>query len=289
MARALWSGSISFGLLNIPVQLMPGERRTDLRFHLMDARNKARVRYERINAETGEEVPWKDIVKAYEYKKGDYVVLGKEDVKAAAPESSESVDIEGFIPADAVPLEYYERPYYLVPSRKAEKGYVLLRETLTELDKVGLSRVVIRTREYLAVLMPRDAALMLLLIRYPQELVPADEYAFPDRAPSTYKIGKRELDMARQLVQSMSGAWKPSEYRDEFRARLSKVIAERMKHKGARVEKPAEEEHVQESDKVVDLMAVLRRSLEARKGPKKAPHPARKGAKTARQPQRKRA
>src|SRR5215469_1596492 len=190
MARALWSGSISFGLLNIPVQLMPGERRTDLRFHLMDARNKA---------ETGEEVPWKDIVKAYEYKKGDYVVLEKEDVKAAAPESSESVDIEGFIPADAVPVEYYERPYYLVPSRKAEKGYVLLRETLKELDKVGLSRVVIRTREYLALLMPRDAALMLLLIRYPQELVPADEYVFPGHSMSSYRVGTRELDMARQL------------------------------------------------------------------------------------------
>jgi DNA end-binding protein Ku len=255
----------------------------------MDARNKARVRYERINAETGEEVPWKDILKAYEYRKGDYVVLEKEDVKAAAPESSESVDIESFIPADAVPLEYYERPYYLVPGKKAEKGYVLLRETLEELDKVGLSRVVIRTREYLALLVPRDDALMLLLIRYPQELVPADEYAFPDRAPSTYKIGKRELDMARQLVRSMSGEWKPSEYRDEFRARLAKVIAERMKHKGARVEKPAEEEHVQESDKVVDLMAVLRRSLEQRKGPKKAAYPSRKATKTTRQPQRKRA
>ena len=288
MARALWSGSISFGLLNIPVQLMSGERRTDLRFHLMDARNKARVRYERINAETGEEVPWKDIVKAYEYRKGDYVVLEKEDLKAAAPESSESVDIESFIPAESVPVEYFERPYYLVPTKKAEKGYVLLRETLKELDKVGLARVVIRTREYLALLMPRDAALMLLLIRYPQELIPVDEYAFPDRPLLAQHIGKRELDMARQLVETMSGKWQPSEYRDEFRARLSKVIAERMKHKGARVEKPAEEEH-EEAGKVVDLMAVLRRSLEARKGPKRAAHPARKAAKTTRQRERRRA
>lgn len=288
MARALWSGSISFGLLNIPVQLMPGERRTDLRFHLMDARNKARVRYERINAETGEEVPWQDIIKAYEYRKGDYVVLEKEDLKAAAPESSQSVNIESFIPTDAVPIEYYERPYYLVPAKKAERGYVLLRETLKEQDKVGLSRVVIRTREYLALLVPRESALMLVLIRYPQELVPADEYAFPDRPLSTYHMGKRELEMARSLVDIMSGAWKPADYRDEFRARLSKVIAERMKHKGARVEKPAEEEHV-EADKVVDLMAVLRRSLEERKGPKKAPHHARKAASPSRQPQRKRA
>lgn len=268
MARALWSGSISFGLLNIPVQLMPGERRTELRFHLMDSRNKARVHYERINAETGEEVPWKDIVKAYEYKKDSYVVLEQEDVKAAAPQSSESVDIERFIPADAVGLEYFERPYYLVPSKKAEKSYVLLRETMKKGGRVGLARVVIRTREYLALLVPRKAALMLLLLRYPQEVVPADEYSFPEGSPSSYRLGEREFDMAQQLVSSMSGEWDPSQYRDEFRSRLTKVIEERLRQKGARVEAPQEEEAVQASDKVVDLMAVLRRSL-AEKGGKR--------------------
>jgi DNA end-binding protein Ku len=288
MARALWTGSISFGLLNIPVQLMPAERRTELRFHLMDARNKARVRYERINAETGEEVPWHDIVKAFEYKKGDYVVLEKEDLKAAAPQSSQSVELESFIPADAVDIEYFERPYYLVPPKKSEKGYVLLRETLKELNRVGLARVVIRTREYLSLLLPRGPALMLVLLRYPQELIPADEYSFPEGSLSSYKLGKRELDMARQLVQAMSSEFKPSEYRDEFREKLSKAIAERMKHKGARVEKPAEEEP--ETGKVVDLMAVLKESLEqnaqkgGRRGPARAPKP--RHARTA---QRKRA
>jgi DNA end-binding protein Ku len=262
MARALWSGSISFGLLNIPVQLMSAERRTELRFHLMDTRNRARVRYERINEETGEEVPWRDIVKAYEYKKGNYVVLEKEDLKAAARESSESVDIETFIPHDAVPVEYFERPYYLVPPKKAEKSYVLLRETLRELKRVGLARVVIRTREYLALVIPREAALVLMLMRYPQELIPANEYAFPDQSLSAYRIGKGEIDMAKQLVESMSADWQPSEYRDEFRARLAKVIETRMRQKGARVETPAEEPRVDPSDKVVDLMAVLKRSLE---------------------------
>jgi len=261
MARALWSGSISFGLLNIPVQLMPAEQRTELRFHLMDTRNKARVRYERINAETGEEVPWKDIVKAFEYQKGSYVVLDSSDLKAAAPESSESVDIECFIPADAVPIEYFERPYYLVPPRKAAKSYVLLRETLAALGKVGLARVVIRTREYLALVVPREAALMLVLIRYPQELVPAGRYSFPTRASGAQRAGRRELRMARQLVESMSGTWQPAHYKDEFRTRLSKVIAARMRHKGARVEPPPGVP-AQTSDKVVDLMAVLKRSLE---------------------------
>jgi DNA end-binding protein Ku len=287
MARALWSGSISFGLLNIPVQLMSGEKRTDLRFHLMDTRNKARVRYERINAETGEEVPWHDIVKAFEYKKGDYVVLEASDLKAAAPQSSESVDIESFIPADAVPVEYFERPYYLVPPKKAAKSYVLLRETLKQLKRVGLARVVIRTREYLALVMPRDDALMLMVVRYPQELVPADEYSFPGSL-SDYKLGKRELDMARQLVESMGGEWQPKEYRDEFRAKLSKVIEERMRHKGSRIEKP-EQKRAQTSDKVVDLMAVLKRSLDergSRRGPARA---AAGGARHARSAQRRRA
>jgi DNA end-binding protein Ku len=293
MPRALWSGSISFGLLNIPVQLMPGERRTDLRFHLMDTRNKARVHYQRINDETGEEVPWKDIVKAFEYKKGDYVVLQKEDVKAAAPQSSQSVEIETFVPADAVGLEYFERPYYLVPEKRAEKSYVLLRETLKKLGKAGLSRVVIRTREHLALVLPREAALVLLLLRYPQEIVAADEYAFPGRSLSAYRLGKRELEMARQLVESMSGAWKPSQYRDEFRARLSKVIEARIRRKGTRVGKPRREAAGEEgSGKVVDLMAVLRRSLDTagnkRSRARSAPGTgvqARKG----RPPQRKRA
>ncbi len=267
MAHALWSGSISFGLLNIPVRLMPGERRTELRFHLMDTRNKARVRYERINAETGDEVPWKDVVKAFEYKKGSYVVLAKEDLKAAAPESSESVDIESFIPAQAVPLEYFERPYYLVPTKKAERSYVLLRDTLRELGKVGLSRVVIRTREYLALVVPRDAALLLMLIRYPQELISADEYDFPSRAHASYRLGKRELQMARQLVESMSGDWRPAQYQDKFRARLSKVVAARLRRKGARVE-PPRAASPEASAKVVDLMAVLKRSLE-QKGDKR--------------------
>lgn len=289
MARALWSGSISFGLLNIPVQLMSGEKRTDLRFHLMDTRNKARVRYERINAETGEEVPWHDIVKAFEYKKGDYVVLEPSDLKAAAPQSSESVDIESFIPADAVPLEYFERPYYLVPPKKAAKSYVLLRETLKQLKRVGLARVVIRTREYLALVMPRAEALMLMVLRYPQEIVPVDEYSFPDGSLADYKLGKREVDMARQLVESMTGEWQPKEYRDEFRAKLSKVIEERMRHKGSRIEKP-QPESAQASDKVVDLMAVLRRSLDER-GSKRAGHaaPPARTARHGRTTQRKRA
>mgnify|MGYP000344261258 CR=1 FL=1 len=261
MARALWTGAISFGLLNIPVQLMPGERRTDLRFHMLDSRDNARVRYERVNAETGEEVPWKDIVKAFEYRKGSYVTLEKEDLQAAAPESSESVDIEAFVDPAEVDLAYFDRPYFLVPSKKAEKGYVLLRETLRQAGRAGLARVVIRTREHIALVMPKDDALMLLLLRYPQELIAADEYSFPAGTLKSYRLSPRELDMAQQLVESMTAKWQPKQYKDEFRAKLSKVIQKRLKRKGAKVQAPKEEPAEETSDKVVDFMAVLKRSL----------------------------
>lgn len=289
MARPLWSGAISFGLLNIPVQLMPGERHTDLRFHMLDARDKARVRYERINAETGEEVPWKEVVKAYEYQKGSYVVLNKEDLKAAAPESSESVDIESFIDPAEVDMAYFDRPYYLVPQKKAEKGYVLLRETLRELGKAGLARVVIRTREHLALVIPRDKALMLLLLRYPQELIPVKEYSFPGKSLAGYRLGKKELEMARHLVDSMSGAWEPAAYHDEFRAKLSRVIKARMRRKGAKAKAPASKEPGAGSDKVVDFMAILQKSLkEKKRTPAKAAAKKRKGSRAVHK-QRKRA
>jgi len=140
MARPIWTGTLSFGLLNVPVSLMSGERRTDLHFRMLDSRDRKPVRYERVNAETGEEVPWKDVVKAYEYDKGSYVVLEEADIKAAAPESHETVEVETFVDAAAIDPRYYEKPYVLVPAKKAEKGYVLLRETLRGTGKAGIAR-----------------------------------------------------------------------------------------------------------------------------------------------------
>ena len=267
MPRPIWNGTITFGLLNIPVQLMSGERHTDLHFRMLDSRNNARIRYERINEETGEEVPWKEVVKAFEYDKGNYVVLEKEDFAKAAPESTESVDIEAFIDAAGIGPEYFEKPYYLVPAKKAEKGYVLLRETLKRLKTAGLARVVIRTREYLALVLPRDDALLLMLLRYPQEIVPADEYAFPDKKVSAYRVTQKELDMAESLVKSMVGKWKPAEYHDDFRERLTKVIEGRIKAEGG-VRAPAAEEAAMPknaSTNVVDFMALLQKSIKDNK------------------------
>ncbi len=266
MARPIWSGTLSFGLLNIPVQLMSGEKRTDLSFRMLDARDKSPIRYERINAETGEEVPWKDIVKAYEYDKGNYVVLEKEDIRSAAPESHDAVEVETFVDAAAIGPQYFEKPYVLVPAKKAEKGYVLLRETLKKTGKIGIARVVIRSREHLCAVMPRGDALMLMMMRYPQELVDVDDYNLPAGKRGDYRITERELDMAQALIGSMESDWKPDEYKDEFRARLQKVIEKRIKAKGGTVPKPEEEElHEEATTNVVDFMSLLQKSIETRK------------------------
>jgi DNA end-binding protein Ku len=266
MARPIWTGTLSFGLLNVPVSLMSGERSVDLHFRMLDNRSNTPVRYERVNAETGEEVPWKEIVKAFEYEKGSYVVLEPDDIKSASSEGREAVEVKTFVDAGAIGPEYFEKPYILVPGKKAEKGYVLLRETLKRTGKIGIARVVIRTREYLSAVMPRDNGLLLMLMRYPQELVDASDYKIPEGGVSDYRITSREMEMAEQLIDSMSDEWTPGDYRDEFRERLRAVIEKRMKAKGV-VTPPTEDEgEVPEnaSTNVVDFMALLQKSLETK-------------------------
>ncbi|MEO7071564.1 MAG: Ku protein [Rhodanobacter sp.] len=262
MARPIWTGTLSFGLLNVPVSLMSGERSVDLHFRMLDSRSKTPVRYERVNAETGEEVPWKEIVKAFEYEKGSYVVLEPEDIKSAASEGRETVEVKAFVDAASIGPEYFEKPYILVPGKKAEKGYVLLRETLKRTGRIGIARVVIRTREYLSAVMPRDKALVLILLRYPQELVDVDEYKIPQGAVADYRISAKEIEMAEALIQSMSDQWTPGDYRDEFRDRLRKVIEKRLKSDGV-VTAETEDEDVPENatTNVVDFMALLQKSL----------------------------
>ncbi|HEV2538498.1 MAG TPA: Ku protein [Frateuria sp.] len=263
MARPIWTGTLSFGLLNVPIRLMTAERRIDLHFRMLDQRNNQPVRYERVNAESGDEVPWKDIVKAYEYSKGNYVVLEESDIRNAAPETHETVEIDSFIDADALTPAYFEKPYFLVPGKKAEKGYVLLRETLKRTGKIGIARVVIRTREYLCAVMPQDEALLLILLRFPQELVSAEEYALPDKPVADYRISDRELEMAGELIESMAGKFKPENYRDEFRERLTAVIEQRLKSKGITTALEEEEPaHANATTNVVDFMSLLKKSIE---------------------------
>ncbi|HOZ25310.1 MAG TPA: Ku protein, partial [Thermomonas sp.] len=263
MARPIWTGNLSFGLLNVPVSLMSGTRSTDLSFRMLDARDRKPIRFERVNADTGEEVPWKDIVKAFEYDKGSYVVIEKEDIASAAPETHESVEIEAFVDADAIDVRYFEKPYVLVPGKKAEKGYVLLRETLLKARKIGVARVVIRTREYLAAVMPQGDALVLMMMRYPQELVDPSEYKLPQGKAADYRVTARELAMATQLVESMATRWQPDDYHDEFRARLSEIIRKRIKQKGktTTVLDEGDEPREDAATNVVDFVALLQKSL----------------------------
>ncbi len=266
MARPIWSGTLSFGLLNIPVSLMSGERRTDISFRMLDARDNTPIRYERVNADTGEEVAWKDIVKAFEYDKGSYVVLQPEDIKSAAPESHDAIEVEAFVEASQIDPRYFEKPYVLVPAKKAEKGYVLLREALAATGRIGIARVVIRTRENLCAVMPHGDALLLLMMRYPQELVDIDEYRIPEGKGSEYRITAKEQAFSEQLIETMSGDWDPAVYQDEFRERLQQVINRRMKDKGV-VKHDAEEPELHENaaTNVVDFMALLQQSI-AKKG-----------------------
>ena len=263
MARPIWNGTLSFGLLNIPIQLMTGERRTEIHFRMMDARNNAPVKYERVNAETGEEVPWKEIVKAYEYSKGNYVVIEPEDIAAAASDAKEVIEMEAFVDREAISPAYLEKPYVLVPGKKAEKGYVLLREVLKKTGKVGIGRVVIRTKEYLAMVTPEGDALLMILLRFPQEIVDISEYNIPEGSASKWHISPKEMEMATTLLESMSGEFKPEDYKDEFQDRLQAVIKRRMKEKGAttRVEEEAPAPH-DATTNVVDFMSLLKKSLE---------------------------
>ena len=282
MARPIWSGTLSFGLLNVPVSLMSGERRTDLSFRMLDSRNNAPIRYERVNAETGEEVPWKDIVKAFEYDKGSYVVLETDDIKSAAPESHDAIEVESFVDASAIGPQYFEKPYVLVPAKKAEKGYVLLRETLARTGRIGIARVVIRTRESLCAVIPQGDALLLLMMRYPQELVDVADYNLPAGDAADYRVNARELEMAEQLIASMESEWTPGDYRDEFRARLQDVIEQRVKAKGGKVPKMEEADIPEDATtNVVDFMSLLQQSIDAKKrspAAKKAPAKATKAA-----------
>ncbi|HVJ38064.1 MAG TPA: Ku protein [Stenotrophomonas sp.] len=287
MARPIWTGTLSFGLLNVPVQLMSGERKVDLHFRMLDSRDKKPIRFERVNADTGEEVPWKEIVKAFEYDKGSYVVLEESDIRSAAPQTHETVEVETFVDAADIDPRYFEKPYILVPGKKAEKGYVLLRETLRDTGKVGIARVVIRTREYLSAVMPQGDALILMLLRYHQELVDPEDYKLPGGAQKDYRISPKEQEMAKQLIESMAGKWKPDDFHDEFRARLETVLKKRIKAKGGttRIEESAPTPE-DETTNVVDFMSLLQKSLQANKrtpakktAAKKAP--ARKAAKKA--------
>ncbi|HEV7516072.1 MAG TPA: Ku protein [Thermoanaerobaculia bacterium] len=264
MPRSIWKGSISFGLVNIPVGLYSAEKRQEVQFHLLDKRDQSPIHYQRVSEKTGKEVAWDDIVRGYEYEEGHYVILSDEDLKRANPEATQTVDILDFVDAADIPTVYFDKPYYLGPDKKGAKSYALLRETLVKTGKVGIAKVVIRTRQYLSAVVPQGDVLILNLLRVAHELRDAGEVEVPHGRAG---VTDRELEMAERLVEGMVSDWDPEKYRDSYENDLMTLIEKRVKSGDtAEVEAPAPRKR---EGNVVDLMALLKRSVEVSAKPEK--------------------
>lgn len=263
MARGLWKGAISFGLVNVPVELFAAQKRSsELDLTMLDKRDLAPVGYKRYNKASGEDVPWGEIVKGYEYEDGKYVVLSDEDFRRANVEASRTVEILSFVDLREIPPQHFETPYYLVPGKRGEKAYALLRETLKKSGKAGIATVVIRTRQYLAALISQDEVLLLNTLRYPDELRDVKDLDLPD-ALHKQKVAPRELELALRLVEDLAGKWQPEKYKDSYREDLLARIREKVK-KGQTEEitAPEKEPRAGRSGNVIDLMALLKKSVE---------------------------
>jgi DNA end-binding protein Ku len=268
MARALWKGSLAFGLVNIPVELHTAVRDSRPRFRMLHAEDKSPVRFERVCAREGKPVAWEELVKGYEYEKGRFVVLTKEDFRAAALEKTRTVDIRSFVKATEIDDRFFETAYYLLPAKGGERAYALLREAIRKTGRVGIATIVLRDAQHLAALEVIEDAMVLTLMRYAEELVDDSQFSFPPAKD----IRKPELEMAITLVENLADKWDPNQYTDEYRENLMKIIKAKLKGK-----KPKLTEHVEPRQaEVVDLMERLRQSLEGAGGGAKA----RKTAKT---------
>jgi DNA end-binding protein Ku len=279
MPRALWKGAISFGLIYVPVELHTASKENTLPLHMLDSRDFAPIGFHRVNKNTGKEVDWGHIVKGYEYKKGEFVALADADFKHANVKASETIQIDTFCDAAQIPSMYYEKPYYLAPAKGGDKVYTLLREALESTGKVAIATFVMHQRQHLCAVAPQGASLMLLTMRFAEEVLPATEYRV------TAKISSAELSMAKQLVQSMQGKFDATKFKDTYRADLKRRVQEKIRNKethSLEVEGPPSEERPKAQ--VIDLMSALKASLAksgrsaARSAPKRAPKPARKRA-----------
>lgn len=268
MPRALWQGAISFGLVNIPVELFSTENHADLDLTMLDRRDFSRIGYQRVNKKTGEEVAWENIVKGYEYEKEQFVVLSDEDLRRANVEATQTIDILAFVDARQIPPTYYEQPYYLVPTKRSGKVYALLRETLRHAGKVGVAQVVIRTKQHLAALFVMGNVIVLNTLRYANEIRSSDEFDLPKASLEDAGISEKELKMALTLVEGMAEEWNPSNYRNTYRDDVLALVEKKIKaHQTKTVTLPEKAKTAPQTAEVIDLMALLKRSI-AGKGDK---------------------
>lgn len=268
--RMIWKGAISFGLVHVPVQLFPATRTVKPSFRMLDKRSMDPIGYRQINKRTGKEVTREDIVRGYEYEKERYVVLTDDEIRAANPESTQTVDILTFVDEDAVSFLYLDTPYYLVPDRKGEKVYALLRDALKDSGKIGIALVVMRDRQHLGALIPVGPMLALDTLRWQEELRPLDELSVPADDAKGAGVTARELGMAKKLIDDMSGKWTPDEYHDTFRDDILELVERKVR--AGKIEeiedRPAQTGRA--ASNVVDLTELLKRSLKGGAGARAA-------------------
>lgn len=270
MPRAMWKGSIAFGLVNIPIELYSAVRDHRPKFRMLHAKDEAPIRYERVCQTDGKPVGWEDLVKGYEYEKGQFVVLTKDDFKTAAIEKTKTIDILDFVDPAEIDERYFETPYYLQPGKGAERAYALLRQAIADSGKIGIAKIILRDAQHLAGVETIGNAIVLTMMRFADELADLGDYRFP----AADGIRPAELKMATQLIDSLSASWDPAKYTDEYRDNLMKVIQGKLKGKKPRLQ----ERDTPQSADVVDLMARLRASLA---GKSAAPGTRKSGRKTA--------
>jgi len=256
MPRSIWKGSISFGLVNIPVELFSAVRDHRPRFRLLHAKDQAPVRYERVCQTEGKPVGWEELVKGYEYEKGQFVVLTKDDFKTAALQKTKTVDILDFVDPTEIDDRYFETPYYMTPGKGAARSYALLREAIRDSKKMGIGKIILRETQHLAAIEVIGDALVLTMMRFSDELADLGEFSFP----SSEGLRKPELSMARQLVDNLSAGWDPGKYTDEYVKNLMRIIDAKLKGRKPKLEA----RKTRQPADVVDLMARLKASLEAR-------------------------
>jgi DNA end-binding protein Ku len=253
MPRAIWTGALSFGLVNIPVEVHTAVRDNRPHFRMLHAKDNSPINFERVCQKDGKPVAWNDLVKGYEYEKGRFVVLTKEDIAAAALEKTRRIDILDFVKAEAIDDRFFDKPYYLTPGRGGDASYALLREAIRQSDRIGIAKFVLRDVQHLAAVEAIGDALVLSTLRFSDELVQTETLDFP----SAKNVRKKELDLAKTLVSSLEAEWKPEKYTDDYRDNLMRIIKARMKGKTAHLVSEAPER----DSNVVDLMERLRQSL----------------------------
>ncbi|AHY42990.1 Ku protein [Stutzerimonas decontaminans] len=269
MPRTIWKGAVSFGLVHIPVALVPATTRQGIDFDWLDKRSMDRVGYKRINKTTGEDIDSENIVKGVEYEKGHYVVISDDEIKSAHPKATQTVDIVAFVDAKDISFLYIDTPYYLTPDRRGEKVYALLRETLIQTGKVGIANVVLRNKQHLAVVMPLGKALVMNTLRWADEVRGVEYLELKDEALDP-DLAERELDMAKRLVEDMTEKWKPEQYKDTFQDQIMDLVEKKAREGKLEAVGGPEEAVDRRSADVIDLTELLKRSLAAKPGKARA-------------------